>query len=108
MDILYLSHPLRGAGPLDISRAYDNKTKMDDICVRMRETRPDALLLSPIHAFGFASIFEPQEWVLDQCLKLLEFATELWVFGDWRNSEGCRMEIEFAEQRGMRIVYADQ
>jgi hypothetical protein len=31
-------------------------------------------------------------------LKLLGFCDEMWVFGDWKESRGCRREIAFCEK----------
>lgn len=65
------------------------------------------LFLSPIHAFAFISALGPDEWVLGQCRELLSLADEIWVFGDWEHSEGCRMEVEHAKKLGITVVFED-
>ena len=43
--------------------------------------------------------------MMRQCLALLDVADELWVFGDWERSEGCRMEVEHARETGKAILF---
>jgi len=32
-------------------------------------------------------------------------ADELWVFGNWQMSEGCRMEVEHARKLGITVLF---
>jgi hypothetical protein len=32
---------------------------------------------------------------------LLEKSDEMWVYGDWKNSKGCNMEIEYCKKFGI-------
>ena len=97
MKSIYVAHPLRG----DVQR---NKNAVTDICQNIKAIYPDMLILSPIHAFSFEDVNGPQDWVLGQCLRLIEKADELWLFGDWRNSSGCVMESVYARRIGKRVV----
>ena len=106
MRKIYIAHPLRGEW-LDIAEVERNLSRVTEICRRVAEEHPDVLILSPIHAFGFVSPLEPQDWVMRQCLALLDAADELWVFGDWERSEGCRMEVERARETGKVILFED-
>jgi hypothetical protein len=36
---------------------------------------------------------------------LMQFADELWVYGDWQNSKGCLAEIELAKTLNLTIKY---
>lgn len=98
---IYVCHPLRGPVHGDITAILNNHENVSAICRRIRAEHPDVLILSPIHAFGFASAFGSQEWELQQCLGLLSCATEIWAFGDWRASEGCNLEMEHAHKLGI-------
>jgi hypothetical protein len=90
----------------NISIPFENMNRVDRICRRIAEERPDVLPLSPLHAFSFLNIFEDDKALaLDR--ELIEFADELWVFGDWETSEGCRLEIGWARQMGIPIVFDD-
>ena len=97
MKTIYVAHPLRG----DVRR---NKYAVTDICQNLKAIYPDLLILSPIHAFSFEDVNGPQDWVLGQCLRLIEKADELWLFGDWRNSTGCVMESVYARRIGKRVI----
>ena len=106
MKKVYIAHPLR-RGTRDMAEIGKNIARVTEICRSVSWQHPNVLVLSPIHAFGFVSPLEPQEWVLSQCRALLEMADELWVFGDWQNSEGCRMEVEHARKMGITVVFED-
>ncbi len=97
MKTIYVAHPLRG----DVRRNFN---AVSDICQNLKAIYPDMLILSPIHAFSFEDVNGPQGWVLGQCLKLIQKADEIWLFGDWRNSVGCTMEREYALQLGKKII----
>ena len=103
MKKVYIAHPLRGAEQTEMDVIAGNIAHVDDVCRKIAEERPDVLILSPIHAFCFVSPLGPQDWVLDQCRHLLNVADEVWVYGDHRNSEGCRMEIEHAQSLGIPV-----
>lgn len=108
MKKVYIAHPLRG-GTCDVGTIYKNYLKVDALMLSLsrKHEGDDILFLSPIHAFGFVSALGPQDWVLSQCRALLELADELWVFGDWKTSEGCKMEVEHARELGITIVFED-
>ena len=108
MKRVYIVHPLRG-GTRDAEIIHENYLKADVLMLVLSKEHEneEILFLSPIHAFSFASPLGPQEWVLAQCRGLLELADELWVFGDWQRSEGCRMEIEHARRLGVTILFKD-
>ena len=97
MKAVYVSHPLRG----DVQRNFN---AVSDICANLKVIYQDLLILSPIHAFSFESVDGPQGWVLGQCLKLIQKADEIWLFGDWQNSVGCGLEREYALQLGKKII----
>ncbi len=104
MRSAYICHPLRGkTGSHD--EVQRNFVKVDRICKQIASDYPDVLVLSPLHAFGFYDPHGCQEQVLGQCVALLEKCDELWVFGEWQESRGCRMEIEHALSLGMRVCY---
>ena len=98
---IYVCHPLRGPVHDDISAIFRNRENADRICRRIRADHPDALILSPLHAFDFSTALGSQAWVIGQCLQLLSCATEIWAFGDWRLSEGCNMEMDLALKLGI-------
>lgn len=107
MRRVYIAHPLRGER-LDIAEMERNVSRVTEICRHVAEEHPDVLILSPIHAFDFVSPLEPQDWVMRQCLALLDVADELWTFGDWERSEGCRMEVAHARAMEKPVVFKER
>jgi hypothetical protein len=105
---VYVSHPLRGDMDPEMPNfkiIVDNKEEVDEICRQIVREFPNVLPLSPINAFSFFRIFEEDEQALKMDLRFLELADELWVFGDWQNSAGCKREIERARELAMPIRY---
>ena len=104
---IYVSHPLRNgkSGAELLPMVEHNRKVVSEICKNILQRHKDILILSPIHAFGFISPLGNQTAAFDQCRAMLELADELWVYGDWQNSEGCRMEIKYAEILKIPIMY---
>jgi len=93
---VYIAHPLRG----DVA---GNIVKAAEICKSLpRHIIP----LSPLHNFIY---FDPETYdqvhAMELCFGLLTAADELWVYGDWQKSSGCKMEVEFARERGIPIKF---
>ena len=106
MRKVYIAHPLRGER-LDIAEVERNISRVTELCRHVAEERSDVLILSPIHAFDFVSPLGPQDWVIRQCLALLDVINELWMFGNWKRSEGCRMEVSHARGTKKLILFED-
>jgi hypothetical protein len=95
---------------INIKKLIDNMEKVDRICLKITETYPDVLPLSPLNAFSFLALLsladnQIDEKALEMDMKLLELVDELWVFGEWKTSEGCRQEIEKARELCIPIAY---
>ena len=93
MKKVYIAHPLRGNVAVNIKAATE-------ICREISE-EGKVVPFSPLHAFGFLSAEGNQTLAMKFCFALLISCDELWVHGDWKNSEGCKMEIEFARVKGI-------
>ena len=91
MKKVYIAHPLC-EGTRDINIILRNLSQADERLRLLSAEYDDILFLSPLHAFSFVSPLGPQEWVLGQCRAMLDLCDELWVFGKWEASEGCRMD----------------
>ena len=99
MKTVYIAHPLRG-------ELTANVAKVTKICQRL-SAENKIIPLSPIHAFGFLSPEGDQSLVMQYCCKLLALADELWVFGDWQKSEGCRAEVIYASENDIPIKFCN-
>lgn len=94
MKKVFISHPL--AGDME-----GNREKADRIC---RYIVGQGLLpISPLHLFSY--IDEEDERlrreIMEVCYRLIDLSDEVWVYG---NSEGCKMEKEYAELKGKVVI----
>jgi hypothetical protein len=107
MRKIYVAHPLRGRHPHTAEKIAENHDRITRICRQIARDHTETLILSPIHAFQFFDALGDQAAPLDQCRKLLSMSDELWVYGDWRTSEGCRMEVTLATERGIPVKFME-
>lgn len=97
--LVYVAHPLRGDVP-------GNMERIEEIMRELSEEHLDCNFFSPLHGFSFHTPAEDQALVMERCLDMLDRCDEIWVFGDWSDSEGCRREIRHAACRGMTILFS--
>jgi hypothetical protein len=95
---VYIAHPLRN----DVE---GNIKKATQICKALTE-QGKVIPFSPLHAFNFLDPKGDQTIAMECCFALLASCDELWVHGDWQNSVGCLMEIDFAKENGIKIMWA--
>lgn len=107
MKRVYVAHPLRG-GRADMDVVMANIARVSEIMRKLAAEEPDMLFFSPVHAFSFMDPLGPEEWVMKQCLEMLALCDELWVYGPWRESKGCKMEIKRAMSLKKPIVYKEK
>ena len=99
MKLVYIVHPLRNDPDF-------NKKKLSEILRNNFKVYQEmhVLPISPIHTFGY---LDPKVDVMGECLELLSYCDELWVFGDWKHSTGACEEIGFALRNGIKIRYIE-
>lgn len=83
---IYISHPFGGK--------QDNMKKIETIIHDLIEQNPRHTYISPIHCFSFAYNDYPYEQGIKMCLDLLDLCDEMWVYGNYLDSKGCKMEIQ--------------
>ena len=99
----YVAHPLRGSAPHTEEKVKENIQKVTEICQSISEN-PQVIPFSPIHAFAYMDPLKyDQDIAMQHCFALLSSCDELWVFGDWETSTGCKMEVEYAKEKGIPI-----
>lgn len=96
-SIVYISHPYSGK--------KENEEKVANIINNLSIQYPNYLFISPIHAFSYAYHTLDYQKGINQCLWLLEKCDEVWVYGDWQNSKGCKMEVDYAMEYSIPVVY---
>lgn len=85
---IYIAHPLRG------DNHQENIEETAIICRKIYNLFPEILPVSPIHMFGFLDGYglEAENKVIEYCINTLNFCDKLWLFGNWKDSIGCRIE----------------
>ena len=105
MKKCYICHPLRGAPPYTQEQVQENIRRITAICQRIATTEL-IIPISPIHTFSYLNplTYDPDK-AIRNCLALLDSCDELWLFGRWRESEGCKMERAYAREHGIPVHY---
>ena len=88
--LIYISHPYKGI--------ETNKLIVGKIIKDLYSYYSDRFtFVSPIHCFSF--LYNEVNYFdgLDMCYDLLEGCVEMWVFGDYKNSTGCKAEISYCK-----------
>lgn len=108
MKKVYIAHPYRGKNGT-LEEIERNLKNIDIICRNLSddESNSETLLLSPLHTLSFYNHTDDQNMVLRKCKQLMTICDELWVFGDWKYSEGCKEEITVATKLNIPIIYFD-
>ena len=88
--LVYISHPYGGKA--------ENKQKIGEIVKTLAVLHKDTVFLSPVHASGFLYDCLDYDHGMKYCLKLLGFCDEMWVFGCWQESRGCKREVAFCDK----------
>lgn len=97
--IIYISHPYGGK--------ENNKKEIEHIVNLLSALLPDYLFLSPVHAFGFQYDVLTYEDGLNKCLWLLDQSNEMWVYGNYWESKGCRAEIAYCEKKKIKCKFGE-
>src|SRR5690606_5065989 len=82
----------------------ENRKKIDQICRAVANM--GFLPVSPVHAFSFLNddILEERHRALNLRQELVKVCDQVWLFGDWRKSEGCRREVRAAQEAGIPLI----
>ncbi len=98
MKKVFISHPFR-------DDPEGNMLKVSRICKAIVEKHPDVLPISPLHSLSFLNDEESREYSLMWCREILKMCDEVWVFGEWEKSEGCRKEVSWAKEYGKPVMF---
>jgi hypothetical protein len=100
MKRVYIAHPFTTHGD-----AEENFSKQVEICQRVFSM--GYIPVSPILTFGRCIPHDKDHYqiAMDACFWLLSACDEVWFFGEWQKSKGCKLEHELAQGFGMKIVY---
>ncbi|MEG0898312.1 MAG: DUF4406 domain-containing protein [Oscillospiraceae bacterium] len=88
-SIIYVSHPYGGI--------KSNEDKIAVIIRQLEKQYPQNLFISPVHCFSWGYHETDYDVGISYCLWLLDKCDECWVYGDWENSKGCNIEVEYCK-----------
>ena len=94
--MIYISHPY--------GRKKANMDAIESIATDLAAKDKDNVYVSPVHCFGYLYNEVPYLHGLGMCIELLSRCDKMLVYGDWRNSVGCKAEIEYCEAHGIPCV----
>lgn len=88
--VVYISHPYSGI--------KENRLKIEGIIKELIQKHHGYLFLSPVHSFGYLYNSVDYDAGIEYCLWLLGKSDEMWVFGDYKKSRGCLIEIKYCDE----------
>ncbi len=95
--LIYISHPYLNLdkNKKNIERIIKNLYSYDSIY-------DNYCFVSPVHCYGY--MYKDFEYYkgLSFCTDLLKHCSEMWVFGDWQSSTGCKNEYKLANELGIK------
>jgi hypothetical protein len=94
--LVYLAHPV-------VSDPTGNYQKAKRIAREIVNRYPEVVPVSPVLNFCYFREPEEREKIMKCCLQLLSKCEELWLTGNWWNSNGCLQEKQFAEELGIPV-----
>ena len=97
--LIYVSHPYQ--------MKEENKLSAENIVRKLHFKNPEHTYLSGLHPFYFMYDEVDYETGINMCLEVLKRCDMMYVYGDWKNSRGCKAEIKFCEEYGIPYVIFD-
>ena len=100
MITVYLSHPFTG-------NEATNRLRARSLAAYISQCVSDIYILNPLDALQYMEQTETEYFqILQICKKLLWQCDAVYLAGGWQESNGCRMEKQYAETLGLPIVYS--
>ena len=96
MKMIYISHPYSGS-------PRENKADADGIRGYLKKEHPSICFVNPLGMFGD----ETTEYLvtLSDAMELLSHCDGMVYCEGWEDSVGCRAEIAFCKQQGIKHKY---
>jgi hypothetical protein len=103
MKIAYIAHPISG-------NILQNLGKIISIVRAVNLEHPDVVPLVPYFTDILAlddNIPAERQRGINNDIAILRsgVVNELWVYGNWQESKGCKAEIELARECGISVVF---
>lgn len=97
---VYIAHPCGGL--------QENIDKVSLIFRNCVKNFPNIFFISPINSFN--ELYKDSDYWgeydigMEYCYHLLAMCDEVWMFGDYENSTGCKNEIKFCEKNRIPCI----
>lgn len=98
-NVVYICHPYGGLNK--------NKNKVRDLMNTLVIQYPNFLFVSGVNSFDHAYFDVDHQKGMEMCYWLLDKCDEMWVYGDWEKSRGCKDEIEYCKHALIPIFYKE-
>lgn len=98
-NIVYICHPYGGL--------LENEAEVKELLDMLTMEYPKWLFVSGVNSFGYAYFDTDFDRSMDMCYWLLDKCDEMWVYGDWESSRGCKAEIEYCKEALIPIKYKE-
>lgn len=100
MITVYLSHPFTG-------HEVTNRLRARSLAAYISQSVSDIYILNPLDALQYMEQTETEYFrILQICKELMWQCDVVYLAGGWQESNGCRMEKQYAEALGLPIVYS--
>jgi len=94
MKRVYIAHPFRDNPVVNLEKV---KTYIK------LAAEKGYLPLCALPVFGpFYGVID-ENYVMKACFEMIDFCDEIWMCGDWLNSQGCTEEYKYAAKQGKMI-----
>lgn len=97
MKLIYLAHPYGGKP--------ENVCKGVDLGAMLQMEYEHLHIFNAVYYFCKYKGVMDEEQIMRMCLDMVGRCEELWVAPGWRDSPGCKAEIEQATRIGIRVKY---
>lgn len=97
MKLIYLAHPYGGDAQKGIEAVL--------LEYRLMERNPRDHIFNAVRYFSYFAGFLPEGEIVRNCLDMVGRCDEVWVSPGWRDSPGCKAEIQEAARLNIKVRY---
>lgn len=109
--IYYLSHPCTSVGMMAENKNHEQGCAdnilgaHEGVSYRRQLWKNEIKLVRPLTLIPECM---PMNVAMTRCMLLLEACDAIIMCGDWKQSEGCKMELQAAKANGLEVLYYEQ
>lgn len=102
--VYYLSHPLTSCGTMKENYEHEEKCAIQIRLLEINNCESNEFyhLIRPLEILPPS--FDTHK-AMERCIKLLRACDSIIMCGNWRHSNGCLTEMDYAKRYGLEIIY---